>query len=398
MVVRVLDQFYKSSAKCIHEDESLCVRNCRYCTRKLIIKFAVLVVFENVHETWWSTQRGVWPAALRLSCKLQSHTLSARMFRAHTKSKLRPRRSALGLSAHFTSWAPTHRTHKHATMSTPLTAEYLGTQVDAFDNDIGDECRKIVWILPRADGVTFEYVKRCESCPQLHDGSYGSGRFCSSRCARRVGGLAKKRMWDLKHGLSIHEASNAIDSSSADVYVYPSKSTVLPTSIDQPNIQRTFARFQSPIPKLPQYSETCSDSYHEIVRGAIGSFPHDQQDSKHFSREDQASSGSKMKVATLLNPPSPWLRTILFSPKLFTRHQVESWALRFSFSQTTNSCNPTLGATYIKYVIRDQCAKISQPAALNSTRNLVSLRVRRASIFCDGYMLQINFLYIALHI
>lgn len=34
------------------------------------------------------------------------------------------------------------------------------------------------------------------------DGHYGSGRFCSSRCARRVGGLAKKRMWDLTHGVS----------------------------------------------------------------------------------------------------------------------------------------------------------------------------------------------------
>ena len=28
-------------------------------------------------------------------------------------------------------------------------------------------------------------MKKCEYCGKEHDGSYGSGRFCSSKCARR---------------------------------------------------------------------------------------------------------------------------------------------------------------------------------------------------------------------
>jgi len=31
----------------------------------------------------------------------------------------------------------------------------------------GGSRRRIVWILPRANEVQFEYVKRCESCPRL---------------------------------------------------------------------------------------------------------------------------------------------------------------------------------------------------------------------------------------
>lgn len=76
------------------------------------------------------------------------------------------------------------------------------TELKAAERTDANGRRRIVWILPRANDVDFEYVKRCESCPRLHDGQYGSGRFCSSRCARRVGGLAKKRMWDLTHGVS----------------------------------------------------------------------------------------------------------------------------------------------------------------------------------------------------
>lgn len=34
-------------------------------------------------------------------------------------------------------------------------------------NGIGASRRRIVWILPRANEVQFEYVKRCESCPRL---------------------------------------------------------------------------------------------------------------------------------------------------------------------------------------------------------------------------------------
>jgi len=34
---------------------------------------------------------------------------------------------------------------------------------------------------------------KCEICRRSHDASYGSGRFCSSKCARTMGGNATKR-------------------------------------------------------------------------------------------------------------------------------------------------------------------------------------------------------------
>lgn len=53
-----------------------------------------------------------------------------------------------------------------------------------------------IHILPRTVSPSAQYKKRCETCGTEHDGSFGAGRFCSSRCARTVGGLAhrKKRM------------------------------------------------------------------------------------------------------------------------------------------------------------------------------------------------------------
>jgi len=35
--------------------------------------------------------------------------------------------------------------------------------------------------------------RKCETCQKEHDGSFGAGRFCSSRCARTVGGLAHRK-------------------------------------------------------------------------------------------------------------------------------------------------------------------------------------------------------------
>ncbi|GJQ09126.1 hypothetical protein GpartN1_g917.t1 [Galdieria partita] len=35
-------------------------------------------------------------------------------------------------------------------------------------------------------------MKSCETCGGLHNGSFASGRFCSSKCARTVGGIARK--------------------------------------------------------------------------------------------------------------------------------------------------------------------------------------------------------------
>lgn len=53
-------------------------------------------------------------------------------------------------------------------------------------------------ILPRTAAAASSYKKRCETCETTHDGSFGAGRFCSSRCARTVGGLAhrKKRLME----------------------------------------------------------------------------------------------------------------------------------------------------------------------------------------------------------
>lgn len=51
-------------------------------------------------------------------------------------------------------------------------------------------------ILPRTASLPNRFRKACETCGAEHDGTFGAGRFCSSRCARTVGGLAhrKKRL------------------------------------------------------------------------------------------------------------------------------------------------------------------------------------------------------------
>ncbi|KAK4523628.1 hypothetical protein GAYE_PCTG70G1524 [Galdieria yellowstonensis] len=36
-------------------------------------------------------------------------------------------------------------------------------------------------------------LKPCETCGKMHNGSFASGRFCSSKCARTVGGIARKK-------------------------------------------------------------------------------------------------------------------------------------------------------------------------------------------------------------
>jgi len=54
--------------------------------------------------------------------------------------------------------------------------------------------QKLVPILPR--GVlprTF-----CEVCSKPHDGRYGSGRFCSKKCSRAVGGKARSQAYAQK--------------------------------------------------------------------------------------------------------------------------------------------------------------------------------------------------------
>lgn len=48
-------------------------------------------------------------------------------------------------------------------------------------------------ILPRAGLAARPGARSCELCGRGHDATFGAGRFCSSRCARTVGGLAHRR-------------------------------------------------------------------------------------------------------------------------------------------------------------------------------------------------------------
>lgn len=56
-------------------------------------------------------------------------------------------------------------------------------------------------ILPRTNSASELFTKQCETCGSSHDGSFGAGRFCSSRCARTVGGLAHRRKRMLERGM-----------------------------------------------------------------------------------------------------------------------------------------------------------------------------------------------------
>jgi len=59
---------------------------------------------------------------------------------------------------------------------------------------VGDDA-KFVNIQPRVGEFVYSTLRTCESetCDKTHDGSFGKGRFCSSACARRVGGIARTR-------------------------------------------------------------------------------------------------------------------------------------------------------------------------------------------------------------
>lgn len=56
-------------------------------------------------------------------------------------------------------------------------------------------------ILPRTNSTSGIFTKQCETCGSCHDGSFGAGRFCSSRCARTVGGLAHRKKRMLERGM-----------------------------------------------------------------------------------------------------------------------------------------------------------------------------------------------------
>lgn len=64
-------------------------------------------------------------------------------------------------------------------------------------------------ILPRAGAPPTVQERRCETCNKRHDGTFGAGRFCSSRCARTVGGLAHRRKRAQERSMRRHSISRA---------------------------------------------------------------------------------------------------------------------------------------------------------------------------------------------
>jgi len=66
-------------------------------------------------------------------------------------------------------------------------------------------------ILPRTSSREGSYIyhKRCETCSTAHDGSFGAGRFCSSRCARTVGGLANRKRRLMERSLTTNSRAGA---------------------------------------------------------------------------------------------------------------------------------------------------------------------------------------------
>lgn len=52
---------------------------------------------------------------------------------------------------------------------------------------------------------------QCEICTKEHDGTFGAGRFCSSRCARTVGGIAHKKKRLRERGIPYDKNGNVIE-------------------------------------------------------------------------------------------------------------------------------------------------------------------------------------------
>lgn len=67
-------------------------------------------------------------------------------------------------------------------------------------------------ILPRAQAAPM-YQKKCEMCARPHSGTFGAGRFCSSRCARTVGGLAHRKKRQMERSRSTVTTSRTSTSS-----------------------------------------------------------------------------------------------------------------------------------------------------------------------------------------
>lgn len=73
-------------------------------------------------------------------------------------------------------------------------------------------------ILPRTGAAPNAYQKKCETCSTVHDGTFGAGRFCSSRCARTVGGLAHRKKRQMERTLlGSHSQSHGSSSTDSSV-------------------------------------------------------------------------------------------------------------------------------------------------------------------------------------
>ncbi len=210
-------------------------------------------------------------------------------------------------------------------MSTPIISETVPEAPSelttvASPADLAAPHRRIVWILPRGDDVHFEYVKRCESCPRLHDGNYGSGRFCSSRCARRVGGLAKKRMWDLTHGINpdaysqtVPGEATEIDANSGFVIERTSISSIDSHGSDVAIVPRFSRPMSQPLP-VSAYQGHVAIPKQEIPRPQSSTPSSDNSLSVPLTRHvpsleplpkrRRGDTQSKMSLATILNPSS----------------------------------------------------------------------------------------------
>lgn len=75
----------------------------------------------------------------------------------------------------------------------PPTATRLNLYSDRMQRSFGAEAGPPAPILPRASNAASPGSKKCEMCGRGHDATFGAGRFCSSKCARTVGGLAHRR-------------------------------------------------------------------------------------------------------------------------------------------------------------------------------------------------------------
>lgn len=58
---------------------------------------------------------------------------------------------------------------------------------------------------------TLSVAQRCENCGREHYGGFASGRFCSSKCARTIGGNARKRQRLEAQGIRFDDNGNPLD-------------------------------------------------------------------------------------------------------------------------------------------------------------------------------------------